>query len=191
MENANLNLMKNEIEELVISEIESKTKLVLTKEDFKLNLKTNNDEISGDVYLFDEYYENFRVKIPREGIKERICELIFVVISEFGDLKDVLVSGKRNNLESELNETTSRILTLIQSRKEVKELLGDITIMVDEQYPYEEFYENHFPVWQYEIRDTTQKLNIVEKLDFELSNFDEEKILNQVAKELKEILKKE
>ena len=70
MENANLNLMKDEIEELVISEIESKTKLVLTKEDFKLNpsWKGNKMYLEFMTKLKNKYFEslNFLILILEE-----------------------------------------------------------------------------------------------------------------------------
>ena len=189
MENNELELMKNEIEEYVISEITIQTGLILTKGDFYLKLKNKNDYISGDVFLYGEFYENFRAEIQREQMKEKICESVLGIFSEFGDLKDVIISGKRIDLENRLNETTNKILHLIQSSPELNNKLGRITIMVDEKYPYGETYENQFPIWQYEIRDTTQKLNIVEKLDFELNTFDEFQILKKVENEVNEILK--
>lgn len=190
MDNFPENLKIEEVENLIISEIENRTKLKLKQGDFNLKLELNQDRIIGKVYIFGEYYDNFWVLLPNEEILEKVCECTFLTLENYGELKGLLISGKRNSLENELKETTKKILDIIQSTIAVKEYLGDITIMVDEKYPYEEFYENHFPIWQYKISDTTKKINIIEKLDFELSNFDEEQILNQVVKELNKILKK-
>jgi len=189
MENKKIELLKNEIEELVISELNNQSGLILTKGDLSLKLKTKNDYLSGDVFLYGEFYENFRVEIQREKMKEKICDSVLRIFSEFGDLKDVIISGKRNDLENRLNGTTDRIFHLIKSRTELNNKLGQITIMVDEKYPYGETYENQFPIWQYEIKDTTQKLDIAEKLDFELNTFDEFLILKKVENEINEIMK--
>ena len=182
------NFKIDEIEKHIISEIEERTKLKLKKGEFSLNLKLNQDRIIGKVYLFGEYYDNFWVLLPNDNIFEKVCEYIFLTLENFGELESILMSSKRHFLENEISETTSKIITLINSKKDVKKQLGEIIIMVDERYPYEEFYENNFPVLQYIIRDTTQKLNIVERLNFDLDNFDEFQILNRVEKELSKLL---
>ena len=189
MNDAELNDLKSAVEELVISEIELKTGLILTKVEFSLNLKSSEKEISGDVILFDEYYENFRIQIPRSLIKEKICEMVFLVFSEFGELKGTITSGKRNTLEAKLEQTTNKILNSIESNRVKLPNLGNVTIMIDEIYPYGQTYKNNFPLLQYEIRDSNKIINLSFKLNNDLNDFDEQKVIEKVEKKIKLIVK--
>lgn len=188
MNDAELNDLKSAVEELVISEIELKTGLILTKVEFSLNLKSSEKEISGDVILFDEYYENFRIQIPRSLIKEKICEMVFLVFSEFGELKGTITSGKRNTLEAKLEQTTNKILNSIESNRVKLPNLGNVTIMIDEIYPYGQTYKNNFPLLQYEIRDSNKIINLSFKLNNDLNDFDEQKVIEKVEKKIKLIV---
>ena len=114
--------------------------------------------------------------------------MVFLVFSEFGELKGTITSGKRNTLEAKLEQTTNKILNSIESNRVKLPNLGNVTIMIDEIYPYGQTYKNNFPLLQYEIRDSNKIINLSFKLNNDLNDFDEQKVIEKVEKKIKLIV---
>lgn len=146
--------------------------------------------INFDFFIFGEDYAHTCFD-EQYATVDRVIEILFLHLRDdagMDNLRDGLINAKRHDLESRLEKLTERIEALA---KEKWEALGlpKIIVMVDEKYPYNQFYENGFPIYQYQVYSIGQQFERHFDLDYKLWEFDEKAVYAEVEKGLEEFIK--
>ena len=183
--NEEINLF--DLTEKVLERFRSETGLFLTGYEFeyKFNKDWNcpNNRIKITLSIFGEQYAHTRFDENYNSV-DKVVNLLFVHLRDDGEmenLKEGLISAKRYSLESRTTKLSERIKKLSKKLLKTKEIFT----MIDEKYPYEEFYENGFPLFQYQVKTLDEKVKINVDLDFNMRGFNENVILEIVEKEMR------
>ncbi len=177
-----------ELTDKIVNRFRNESGLTLSGYEFYFKFKRDwncpINRIFFNFYIFDDDYGH-TVFDKKYNSVDKVIELLLCHLEEsFGtdNLKNSLIMAKRYNLEFQTESLTEKIKTISKELLEANNL-DPLFTDIDEKIPHCT-YENGFPIFQYQISNTTDiKINI--DLDFDLRGFDEEEIINQLKKKIK------
>lgn len=182
-----------ELTEKVVDKFRSESGLTLTGYEFEFKFKRDwncpINRININFFIFGEDYAHTQFDEKYNSV-DKVIELLFVHLRDdagIEDLKDGLIMAKRHNIESRTEELTKQIKLMSKQLLESNEL-NPLIINVDEKYPYDSFYDNGFPVVQYQVYNLEGSIKLYYDLDFNLRGFRENEISERVEIEIKKHL---
>lgn len=189
--NKDINLF--ELTEKIVNRFRSESGLTLTGYEFEFKFKRDwncpINRININFFLFGEDYAHTVFDEKYDTI-DKVIDLLFVHLRDdaaIDDLKDGLIMAKRHSIESRTEGLTNRVNLM---SKELLESNGlkPLIVNVDEKYPYNSFYDNGFPIVQYQVYNAEGSIKLCYDLDFNLRGFKEDEIFDTVENEIKKHL---
>lgn len=189
--NKDINLF--ELTEKIVNRFRSESGLTLTGYEFEFKFKRDwncpINRININFFIFGEDYAH-TVFDERYDTIDKVIDLLFVHLRDdagIEDLKDGLIMAKRHSIELRTENLTNRInlisLELLESRG-----LKPLIVSIDEKYPYNSYYDNGFPIIQYQVYNGEGSIKLYYDLDFNLKGFREDEIFDTVENEIKKYL---
>ena len=189
--NKDINLF--ELTEKIVNRFRSESGLTLTGYEFEFKFKRDwncpINRININFFIFGEDYAH-TVFDERYDTIDKVIDLLFVHLRDdagIEDLKDGLIMAKRHSIELRTENLMNRInlisLELLESRG-----LKPLIVSIDEKYPYNSYYDNGFPIIQYQVYNGEGSIKLYYDIDFNLKGFREDEIFDTVENEIKKYL---
>jgi hypothetical protein len=182
-----------ELTEKVVDRFRSESGLKLTGYEFEFKFKRDwncpINRININFFIFGEDYAHTQFD-EKYSTVDKVIELLFVHLRDdagIEDLKEGLIMAKRHSIESRTEELTKQI-ELVSKELLESNGLNPVIVNVDEKYPYDSFYDNGFPVVQYQVYNLEGSIKLYYDLDFNLRGFRENEIIDIVENEIKKHL---
>jgi hypothetical protein len=186
--NKSINLF--EITDAVINRFREESGYLLTGYEFQFKFKRdwncpiNRININIWIYGIDIAQTVFDEKYDTE---KKVVDYLFGSIrddGEFDNLKEGLFMTKMHSLELR-TEKLSKQIKRIYKESGLIDKEGDLFAMVDEKDACKYFYDNGFPVMQYQISNKSKSIKRYYDLDFNMRNFNEKSIFEEIEHEIK------
>jgi len=182
-----------ELTEKVVDKFRSESGLKLTGHEFEFKFKRDwncpINRININFFIFGEDYAH-TVFDEKYNSVDKVIELLFVHLRDdagIENLKEGLIMAKRHSIESRTEELTKQIKLMSKQLLESNGL-NPLIVNVDEKYPYDSFYDNGFPVVQFQVYNLEDSIKLYYDLDFNLRGFRENEISEKVENEIKKHL---
>ena len=189
---ADINLF--DFTEQVLDRFRNESGLELSGYEFEFKVRRDwkypNNRIHIDFLIFGEEFAHTRFDEQYDTV-EKVVELLFVHLRDdagIHDLREGLIMAKRISLETRTEELSQRLESLSDELL-ASQGLAPLIIQVDERHPYTSQDEHGFPIFQYQVFNAANSLQVFVDLDLNLRGFKPQEVYNRVEKAVKSWLK--